>query len=76
MPVTYAVMMIGTIAITGLGIPGLDLGFAGFYSKDAIINAAFISGAHDSLGYLRLYRGDVRGGADRLLFLPPDLHDL
>ena len=41
LPITYAVMIIGTLAITGVGIPGIDLGFAGFYSKDAIINAAF-----------------------------------
>ncbi len=41
MPITYAVMVIGTIAITGLGIPGIDLGFAGFYSKDSIIESAF-----------------------------------
>ncbi len=42
---TYAVAMtIGTIAITGLGIPGIDLGFAGFYSKDTIIEAAFAGG--------------------------------
>jgi NADH-quinone oxidoreductase subunit L len=40
LPVTYAVMTIGTIAITGLGIPGVG-GFAGFYSKDAIIEAAY-----------------------------------
>ena len=38
-------MLIGTIAITGVGIPGLDLGFAGFYSKDAIIDAAYVAGA-------------------------------
>ena len=43
-PITYAVMMIGTLAITGVGIPGLDLGFAGFYSKDAIINSAYVAG--------------------------------
>jgi NADH-quinone oxidoreductase subunit L len=41
MPITYAVMLIGTLAITGVGIPHLDLGFAGFYSKDSIINAAY-----------------------------------
>jgi NADH-quinone oxidoreductase subunit L len=40
-PVTYAVMLVGTLAITGVGIPGLDIGFAGFYSKDAIINASY-----------------------------------
>jgi NADH-quinone oxidoreductase subunit L len=41
LPVTYAVMMIGTIAITGLGIPFTPFGFAGFYSKDAIIEDAW-----------------------------------
>jgi NADH-quinone oxidoreductase subunit L len=40
LPVTYAVMVIGTIAITGLGIPGIG-GFAGFYSKDSIIESAY-----------------------------------
>ncbi len=48
MPITYAVMMIGTIAITGVGLPGVELGFAGFYSKDAIIDAAYTaSTAHN-----------------------------
>ncbi|MGZ5986374.1 MAG: proton-conducting transporter transmembrane domain-containing protein, partial [Caulobacteraceae bacterium] len=41
MPITYAVMLIGTLAITGVGLPHLELGFAGFYSKDSIINAAW-----------------------------------
>jgi NADH-quinone oxidoreductase subunit L len=45
MPITYAVMLIGTLAITGFGLPikigGQELGFAGFYSKDSIINAAW-----------------------------------
>jgi len=44
MPITYAVMTIGTLAITGVGIPGVELGFAGFYSKDTIIEAAFAAG--------------------------------
>jgi NADH-quinone oxidoreductase subunit L len=35
-------MMAGTLAITGVGIVGVG-GFAGFYSKDAIIEAAFAS---------------------------------
>jgi NADH-quinone oxidoreductase subunit L len=43
LPVTYAMMLIGTIAITGLGIPAVG-GFAGFYSKDSIIEAAFAAG--------------------------------
>ena len=33
-------MLIGTLALTGVGIPHL-VGFAGFHSKDAIIEAAF-----------------------------------
>jgi NADH-quinone oxidoreductase subunit L len=44
LPITYAVMVIGTLAITGVGIPGVEIGFAGFYSKDTIINAAFAAG--------------------------------
>jgi NADH-quinone oxidoreductase subunit L len=41
LPITYAVMTIGTLAITGVGLPGVDIGFAGFYSKDTIIEAAW-----------------------------------
>ncbi len=40
MPYTWAMMVIGTLALIGAGIPGLG-GFAGFYSKDAIIEAAY-----------------------------------
>jgi len=36
-PLTYAAMILGTLAITGIGIPGQKIGFAGFFSKDAII---------------------------------------
>lgn len=49
LPITYAAMTIGTIAITGLGLPNLHLGFAGFYSKDTIIEAAFAAGAHNPI---------------------------
>jgi NADH-quinone oxidoreductase subunit L len=48
MPITYAVMLIGTLAITGVGIPGLELGFAGFYSKDADIDASYLAELHGS----------------------------
>ena len=40
-PWTYGAMIIGTLAITGIGIPGTGIGFAGFFSKDAIIEAAY-----------------------------------
>ena len=42
-PITYWAMMLGTLAITGVGIAGVA-GFAGFYSKDGILEAAFASG--------------------------------
>ena len=47
-PVTFWAMMIGTLAITGVGIPAslfklgeTPIGFAGFLSKDAIIESTF-----------------------------------
>ena len=42
-PITFWAMMAGTLAITGVGILGV-FGFAGFYSKDAILEAAFARG--------------------------------
>jgi NADH-quinone oxidoreductase subunit L len=39
-PITFWAMMAGTLAITGVGIEGV-FGFAGFYSKDAIILSAW-----------------------------------
>jgi NADH-quinone oxidoreductase subunit L len=47
-PLTYVMMVVGTLALTGVGIPGL-IGTAGFYSKDAIIEAAHAS--HASMGF-------------------------
>jgi len=43
-PITWAMMLIGNLALTGVGIPLLGIGTAGFYSKDGIINATFLSG--------------------------------
>jgi NADH-quinone oxidoreductase subunit L len=39
-PTTWAMMLIGTLALTGVGIPGVA-GLAGFHSKDAIVEAAY-----------------------------------
>jgi len=48
-PLTFWTMMAGTLAITGVGLPAvfgnhLAIGFAGFHSKDAIIEAAWAAG--------------------------------
>ena len=47
-PWTFYAMLAGTLAITGVGILGVfglpSIGFAGFFSKDAIIEAAFARG--------------------------------
>ncbi|RWB60414.1 NADH-quinone oxidoreductase subunit L [Mesorhizobium sp.] len=42
-PKTYWMMVIGTLALTGVGIPATVIGTAGFFSKDAIIEASFAS---------------------------------
>ena len=63
LPVTYAVMMIGTVAITGLGIPGIG-GFAGFYSKDSIIESAFaaFTTGHSAMGLFAFFVGILAAG--------------
>lgn len=49
-PTTYWMMVIGTLALTGVGIPVTVIGTAGFFSKDAIIESAFAS--HNSVAAL------------------------
>jgi NADH-quinone oxidoreductase subunit L len=41
-PYTFWAMLIGTLAITGVGVPLTHIGFAGFLSKDAVIESAFV----------------------------------
>jgi NADH-quinone oxidoreductase subunit L len=52
-PWTFAAMLIGTLALTGVGIPHLT-GFAGFYSKDAIIEAAYAAGTPNNYAFWAL----------------------
>ena len=47
-PFTWAMMLIGNLALTGVGLPVLHVGLAGFYSKDSIIDAAY--DAHTGIG--------------------------
>lgn len=44
MKITFVIMIIGTLAITGVGIPQTPFGFAGFFSKDAIIETTYAAG--------------------------------
>jgi NADH-quinone oxidoreductase subunit L len=45
-PITFWVMVIGTLAITGVGLDVAGgIGFAGFWSKDAIIDDSWVSGS-------------------------------
>jgi NADH-quinone oxidoreductase subunit L len=44
LPFTWLMMLIGTLSLTGVGIPHLA-GFAGFHSKDAIVEAAYAAHA-------------------------------
>jgi NADH-quinone oxidoreductase subunit L len=48
-PFTFYAMLAGTLAITGLGVYHLGVGFAGFWSKDAILEVAFARGTQVSL---------------------------
>ena len=43
LPVTFWTMMAGALALAAVGIPFTPIGFAGFISKDPIIEAAFVS---------------------------------
>jgi NADH-quinone oxidoreductase subunit L len=49
-PYTFWAMVIGTLAITGVGIPLTHIGFAGFLSKDAIIESAW-AGQNGAAGF-------------------------
>ncbi len=55
-PFTFWAMMAGTLAITGVGILGVA-GFAAFYSKDAILEAAFAS--RKEFGVIAFWIGGV-----------------
>jgi NADH-quinone oxidoreductase subunit L len=53
-PYTYTLMWIGSLALAGIGIPGV-FGFAGFYSKDIILESAFA--AHTGVGMFAFWLG-------------------
>ena len=38
---TYILMLVGSLSLAGIGIPGTSIVFAGFHSKDLILEAAW-----------------------------------
>ncbi|MBA4165110.1 MAG: NADH-quinone oxidoreductase subunit L [Erythrobacter sp.] len=56
-PFTFWAMMAGTLAITGVGVYWLQAGFAGFHSKDAIIEVAFARGTE--MGTFAFWLGTI-----------------
>jgi NADH-quinone oxidoreductase subunit L len=57
-PQTFILMWIGTLSLSGIGVPlilGHGIGFAGFYSKDIILESAF--GAHSTVGFIAFWLG-------------------
>ncbi len=66
-PWTYWTMLIGTLAIAG--IPG----FAGFFSKDEILLAAYTSPVRQQI---IVGRGNFQRAAHLILYVPADFHDV
>jgi len=46
MPITAATMVAASLALAGFGIPGTSIGSTGFFSKDPIIENAYLFGEH------------------------------
>ncbi|MDO9637393.1 MAG: NADH-quinone oxidoreductase subunit L [Pseudotabrizicola sp.] len=67
-PYTFWAMLIGTLAITGVGIPLTHIGFAGFLSKDAVIESAFV-GNQGAFWLLVVAAGMTSFYSWRLMFL-------
>ena len=68
-PYTFWAMMIGTLAITGVGIPLTTFGFAGFLSKDAIIESAYAGGSSYGFWLLVVAAAFTSFYSWRLIFL-------
>ena len=59
-PQTFILMWVGTLALSGIGIPfllGNGLGFAGFYSKDIMLESAY--GVHTTVGLIAFWLGVI-----------------
>ncbi len=68
-PYTFWAMLIGTLAVTGVGIPLTTIGFAGFLSKDAVIETAWASGSGFAFWALVIAAAMTAFYSWRLMFL-------
>jgi NADH-quinone oxidoreductase subunit L len=68
-PLTFYAMLIGTLAITGVGIPLTHYGFAGFLSKDAVIETAWAGGGAYAFWLLVIAAAMTSFYSWRLMFL-------
>ena len=76
MPWTAGTMLVGCLAISGAGIPPV-IGLSGFYSKDLILAQVLcVLAKNNPLHGWFFWVGGRRGGDDRLLHVPPLVHDL
>ncbi|MGH6934365.1 MAG: NADH-quinone oxidoreductase subunit L [Dongiaceae bacterium] len=57
LPRTYALMVVGSLSLAGIGVPFLwgGMGFAGFHSKDTILESAYA--AHSVVGQYAFWLG-------------------
>ncbi len=59
-PQTFILMWVGTLSLSGIGVPfllGNGIGFSGFYSKDMMIESAF--GVHTTVGLIAFWLGVI-----------------
>ena len=74
-PQTFYLMWVGTLALSGIGVPfilGNGIGFSGFYSKDMMEESAY--GVHTTVGLIAFWLGVVAAFmtafySTRLMFL-------
>ncbi|XCD88528.1 NADH-quinone oxidoreductase subunit L [Candidatus Liberibacter asiaticus] len=70
LPRTCWMMIVGTLALTGFGIPETSIGFSGFFSKDIILEVAYTSSHFTFVFFLLLFAAFLTSFYSwRLMFL-------